>query len=419
MLTSTKSPAAQIVDFMNRVYYNRMTTISGGNLSICEDDGTVWISPTGVDKGGLTEDDIVRITPDGEPHGKNRPSVEHHFHRAIYRNRPDIRAILHAHPPMLVSYSIAGELPDPAIVAGAASRCGKSVYAPYAVPGSTKLGENIAAEFDKGYDVVMLENHGVVTGGPTMPEVFQKFETIDHVARMAYGAKLLGGTLGRAVEGDGAREPACDCRKTAAEEEAAAAVAAFSQRAYKRELFRSGYGTIAWRTGEGRFLVVPDECERENLTAAAVALVTPEGAEAGKGVSAATVAFCRAAFAGAPGINAIYFSQAASIMAYAVSGVAFDPRVIPESYLLLREAPRFAAGERAAAAAKLSTRHPVAVIANDCVVTAGATLLQGFDRLEVLDYSAKATISAVSFGGMRPMSDAQVAEIVREFHLEP
>lgn len=419
MLASVKTPAEQIVEFMNRVYYNRMTTVSGGNISIYEDDGSVWISPSGIDKGSLTVDDIVRITPDGVAHGKNRPSMEHLFHRAIYKQRPDIRTILHAHPPMLVSFSIAGRIPAVSLLAGAAKGCGKINYAPYAVPGSEKLGANIAAEFARGYDVVMLENHGVVVGGATLPESFQKFETLDHLGRMVYGAKLLGGEKGAAVDPDDGFASAGTCRKTPEEEREAENIAKFCRRAYQRCLFRSGYGAIALRTSAGRFLLTVAECERENLTAAEVAVVDATGCEPGKQVSASLTDYCRTVFAGAPDIKAVYCAQPPAIMAYALSGTVFDPRVIPESYLLLRETPHFPAGGRHDAARRMSARYPAVLVANDCVLTAGGSLIQAFDRLEVLEYSAQATISALAFGGMKPMGDAQIAEIIREFKLEP
>jgi L-fuculose-phosphate aldolase len=89
-------PKDQIVDIMHRIYGYGMTTTSGGNLSILDTEGNIWISPGGVDKGSLTRDDIVRIKPDGTIEGKHRPSSEYPFHRAIYQMRPDVKAILHA-----------------------------------------------------------------------------------------------------------------------------------------------------------------------------------------------------------------------------------------------------------------------------------------------------------------------------------
>ena len=157
-------PADQIVMIMNRIYYYGMTTTTGGNLSIRDSEGTVWISPSGVDKGSLRREDIMQIKPDGTIVGLHRPSVEYPFHLAIYKKRPDLRAVLHAHPPALVAFSLLREIPDTSIIPDARFLSGKITIAKYALPGSATLGDKISAEFEKGINTVMLENHGVVLG---------------------------------------------------------------------------------------------------------------------------------------------------------------------------------------------------------------------------------------------------------------
>ncbi|HTN75866.1 MAG TPA: class II aldolase/adducin family protein, partial [Pirellulaceae bacterium] len=98
-------PCDEIMQTMERIYRYRMTTTSGGNLSIRDDDG-VWITPARVDKGSLGRDDIVCVTPAGDVLGRHQPSSELPFHQAIYAARPDIKAIVHAHPVALVAFSI-------------------------------------------------------------------------------------------------------------------------------------------------------------------------------------------------------------------------------------------------------------------------------------------------------------------------
>ena len=83
-------PRDEIVRTMERIYRYRMTTTSGGNLSIRDDDGSVWITPARVDKGGLRREDVVHVRPDGSVEGPHRPSSEFPFHRAIYDSRPDL-----------------------------------------------------------------------------------------------------------------------------------------------------------------------------------------------------------------------------------------------------------------------------------------------------------------------------------------
>ena len=95
-------PRDQIVLIISRIYKNGMTTTSGGNVSIIDDQGDIWVTPSGIDKGALGPDDINCIKADGTILGKHKPSSEFPFHSAIYKIRPDLKAIIHAHPPALV-----------------------------------------------------------------------------------------------------------------------------------------------------------------------------------------------------------------------------------------------------------------------------------------------------------------------------
>src|SRR4051794_7915701 len=162
-------PRDEIMRTMERIYRYRMTTTSGGNISIRDEDGDVWITPARVDKGSLRRDDIVRVRGDGTAEGPHPPSSEFPFHRAIYQARPDLRGIVHAHPVALVAFSIGRRVPDTRLLPQARQVCGEVGFAPYALPGSEALGRNIARTFAEGADCVVLENHGVVTGGGGLP----------------------------------------------------------------------------------------------------------------------------------------------------------------------------------------------------------------------------------------------------------
>src|ERR1700678_701228 len=155
-------PRDEIVETIERIYSYRMTTTSGGNLSVRDENGAIWITPARVDKGALRPTDIIRIAADETAHGMHKPSSELPFHQAIYRARPDIRAVVHAHPVALVAFSICGQSPNTGIFPQARDICGKVGFAPYALPGSEELGRRIADVFADGADSVMLENHGVV-----------------------------------------------------------------------------------------------------------------------------------------------------------------------------------------------------------------------------------------------------------------
>ena len=171
-----------------------MTTTSGGNISIHDENGDKWMTPARVDKGSLRRQDIVRIGKDGVVERLHPPSSENPFHLSIYAARPDIRAIIHAHPGALVSFSICGQEPDTRLFPEAWNVCGKVAFARYEVPGSNQLGAKIAAEFSSGErpNCVVLENHGVVVGGRDLAEAFQRFETLEFTAQTILNAKQLG-----------------------------------------------------------------------------------------------------------------------------------------------------------------------------------------------------------------------------------
>ena len=90
-------PADQLVMFMQRIYDKGLTTMSGGNLSIRDTEGNIWITPAGIDKGTLTRRDIICVRPDGTCEGPHKPSSELPFHQSVYRQRPELPA--HSHPP--------------------------------------------------------------------------------------------------------------------------------------------------------------------------------------------------------------------------------------------------------------------------------------------------------------------------------
>ncbi len=115
--------------------------------------------------------------------------------RALFsagRGTTDLNAVLHAHPPALVAFSIARKLPDMYLIPSVSKACGKIAMAKYALPGSDELGENIANEFDDGTDIVLLENHGVCIGAKNLFQAFMKFETLEYRANLEILANKVG-----------------------------------------------------------------------------------------------------------------------------------------------------------------------------------------------------------------------------------
>ncbi len=138
-----QDPRQELAATINRVYRRGMTTSSGGNISIREAND-IWITPAGRDKGTLGPEDIVCVRPDGSISGGGRPSSELPVHNRVYERCPAFRAVIHAHAPALVAFSICHSVPETAVLAGAFDLCGRVGYVPYELTGSDRLGQRVA-----------------------------------------------------------------------------------------------------------------------------------------------------------------------------------------------------------------------------------------------------------------------------------
>ncbi len=181
-----------LVDAGKRLHGRGLVTASEGNLSVREGD-TLLVTPAGAIKGALSVSQIVRTDLYGEPLEEGpRISSETPMHLAIYSRRPDVQAIVHAHPPVASAYSVAHRPLDQPILAEAVVVLGPVVLVPYATPSTWRLAD-LVARAALGSDTLILANHGAVTLGPTLDKALERMETLEHVARVSLMARLLGG----------------------------------------------------------------------------------------------------------------------------------------------------------------------------------------------------------------------------------
>lgn len=421
-------PRDQLVSIMDRIYHNGMTTLSGGNLSIKDDDGSIWITPAGVDKGSLRPTDIVHVQSDGSLDGLHRPSSELPFHRSIYEQRPDLKAVVHAHPPALVSFSIAREVPQTNIIPQANRVVGNVGYAPYALPGSEQLGANIAATFAEEFEAVLLENHGVAAGGDSLLDAFHRLETLDFCARTLIAARKIGKVSTLSDEQlrpfDMVTNDLPEFELTthsSRERELRHAVVEIVHRACDRYLMISTEGVVSARLGEDAFLITPTGLDRRGIEIGDIVLVKDNQREAGKWPSR-SVRMHTAIYARHPDINCIITAQSPHATAYAITEAQFDTRTIPESYILLRDIVTMPYGaqytEPEKIAEQVSLNRPVLLLKNDAVLTVGKSVLEAFDRLEVAEYSAHSLTDALALGKMMPIGKREISDLEDAFSLE-
>lgn len=427
MDSSWLHPTEELVRTMERIYRYRMTTTSGGNLSIRDEDGSIWITPSRLDKGKLRPSDVVRVMPDGTHDSPFPPSSEFPFHREIYRKRPDIGAIVHAHPGALVAFSICRLVPDIRVQGHAYDVCRKIAYAAYACPGSEQLGTNIAEAFAGGADCVMLENHGVVVGGTDLQDAFQRFETLEFVARTLVAAHRLGnvsslpdaalGSQTRAEFGELPAKPV-----TNREKELRGQLCDFVQRSYRQRLLISTAGAFSARLEGDEFLVTPHRRDRLEISPEKLVRVAGSDCQAGGRPSRAGLLHARI-YEKHPDVGAVILAQPEHASAYCMSDAELCTRTIPESYLVLLDAPKvpFAriVEDADLLAGKVDLKTcPVILIENEGALVVGKNLLDAFDRLEVLEATAEALQLSGPLGPLVPMPEEALTELRQAFGME-
>jgi len=423
-------PADQIVMLMERIYRYGMTTTSGGNLSVLDDNGDIWITPSGIDKGNLKRIDIMQIKTDGTVIGPHKPSVELPFHAHVYKTRPDAKAVIHAHPPASVAFSIVRQIPNVHLVPNINKICGEVGMAEYDVPGSEALGEKISVAFTKGYDTVMMENHGVIVIGANLFNAFMKFETIDMCAKLEIRAKNIGiikplsqKHIDISLQKKGELLQEFVPSSYSSEERAVRReMCELIHRSYDQQLFTSTQGTFSVKLNDNSFVITPYGVDRKYIAVEdLVRIENGKYTEAGKTPSR-SVTLHQHIYNKQPHVKSIIISHPPNMMAFAVTDGIFDAHTIPESYIALRNVPKMPYGSsflQPAMFAKIfDKKTPVVLVENDCVIVTGSTLLQAFDRLEVAEYSAKALIDTRVLGEMVKINEDQTRQIERIFKLD-
>lgn len=422
-------PADQIVMFMQRVYDKKLTSMSGGNLSIRDNEGNIWITPASIDKGSLTRRDIICVHPNGDCEGPHAPSSELPFHRSVYKLRPDLNAVLHAHPPALVAFSVVRRLPELNLTPTVRYMCNNIKMAAYAIPGSQALSAEVGKVFEQGCNIALLENHGVCVGAANMLTAFQQFETLNYAAELEALATRRG-------EIRPLSETACQMSKTnvcselrnvspqpCSSEELAARrdLIALIRRSYKMGLFTAAQGTYSTRLSDGSFIITPLHADPAYLEADDLVRIQDGAKEPGK-TPDADVLLHQKIYDKNPKIGAIAFAQPVHSMVFAVTDMPFDTRTIPESYILLRDVKRipFEAAYQNLddVAAEFDNAHPVLLIENKSVIVTGASMLQVFDRLEVMEMTATSILDAQALGTIAHIPSGEIAALKTAFHLE-
>ena len=184
----------QIVEIGRRIWQRGYVAANDGNITVMLNDNELLTTPTGVSKGFMTEDMIIKCDKTGKVISGNsqyRPSSEVKMHLEIYKERPDIKSVVHAHPPYATSFAVAGiplnkcVLPEAVIVIGAVP------IAPYGLPSTMEIPDRMKP-YIQNSDAILLENHGALTMGSDLFNAYHKMETLEHTANIVWKAIQLG-----------------------------------------------------------------------------------------------------------------------------------------------------------------------------------------------------------------------------------
>jgi len=181
-----------ILEAGRRLYEKNFVAANDGNITARVSDRLIWATPTGVSKGFMKPDMLVKLDLDGRVvEGKSKPSSEIIMHLRIYRETPEVLAVVHAHPPVASAFAAAGIPLDTALLQEAVMLLGVVPVAPYAPPGSDILAESVVP-YLRDYNGLLLEHHGVVTWGDSVLQALYRLESIEHNAAVTMYTRMMG-----------------------------------------------------------------------------------------------------------------------------------------------------------------------------------------------------------------------------------
>jgi L-fuculose-phosphate aldolase len=193
MSKSERELREDIVQIGRLVYQKGWVAANDGNISIRLDQDRLLCTPTGVSKGMMHVDDLITCDMQGNKlTGKKERTSEIMMHLTVYQMRPDVRSVVHAHPPVSTGWATAGRPLNQALLPEVIIGLGCVPLAGYGLPGTPALTDPMLPYIPK-YDAIMMANHGAVCYSDDVWKAFFKMETVEHYARIALVAELLGG----------------------------------------------------------------------------------------------------------------------------------------------------------------------------------------------------------------------------------
>lgn len=194
---SDEEAKKEILEVGRRMYAKNHVVSNDGNITCKVSPTTLWTTPTGVSKGYMTEDMLIKVDLEGRVlQGNRKPSSELKMHLRVYKENPELVACVHAHPPAATSFAIAGIALDRPILPEGIVQLGVVPVALYAMPGTQEVPDSIAP-YCTTHNGVLLANHGALTWGMSLMQAYMRMETLEYYALITM---YTGNIIGRANE---------------------------------------------------------------------------------------------------------------------------------------------------------------------------------------------------------------------------
>lgn len=418
--------------YIQRLYDKDLTTMSGGNLSV-KGENAIYVTPSEIDKGNLTTEDIMEVRENGEKLGKHRVTSEFPVHQAVYEKNPEGQAVLHSHTFSILGYSTARILPKVNLLAETGKNLGNKIgLAAYADPGTKKLAEETIRILNGSNRVAILENHGLFIVDKNMADCYDVLEDLDLVCNIEMNAHKMGADVQELNTEQIQKFAAFESHIPKAGGNTAEVIEGYSserkllvellQRLYKRKISTCKNACFSCRLENGDILLNPDGIDVMELTPDSLVVIR-QGAYWGEHLPHRDAYLHLSMYADSTKNSSIITARPPYMMAYGCSDKEYVTRTIPECYGYLRNISKkeFCYGNEACETLKghFDDYHNTVLIKNYLSIVAAEYPLKAYDRMEVAESTAMAIINTYPIATPVLMSQEAVEVIQKNCGIYP
>ncbi|WP_320123007.1 class II aldolase/adducin family protein [uncultured Sphaerochaeta sp.] len=420
MTKNQMHPAEEICSIMKRAYQKNMVSSAGGCLSIYDGKGFMWISPTSQDKGHLLPEMIAKYDMDGNQLSEYAGSMEWDNHLAIYKARPDVKAIFHTHSSAMLSLVFARESLKTNNFASLAGLMEGSAQIPFSVPGSKQLCEDIVAAAKAHKNILTLDSHGTyILSESNLFDAFKVQDILEMSARTAAIAPALGTVLPGLTNDQIAKYE--DAKKvedfpsfaleqeTLEERKTRSLLCELAKRAYENGVLDSYQASFSLRLGDDDFLITPSDGDVANLDGDDIVRVKNGKVESGKNLPM-KILMHRSIYQTQKEVGSVLISTPAYAAAYCVTDATFDCTIDPELTFCIKGVGKYPFGTSdKVIAADFNPGKLAAVVENDFIVAAAPTGVKTLGIVECMEYATRSVVE-MSIRGSKPV---RISEYVK------